>query len=246
MSFKKNRKGTDFPVIPIVLGIIFLVVAVAFFSRSNKSIDNTLNQKLSCKGALGIGYGSCVADGTCNSPNQVIETTDCKEKSAPICCISLEKQQFDSIANYGGDTTHDFTVNYIGAVNIADLKGKYKCTKNNNKDYDWTCPPNQDISLVLKINVTNGQTPLSIYADPWIVDQSGTYGDFYLQGTALQFNAGESKEVTLTIPLDKASTHSPPKAGLGYKITPAAKSDSLGIFRKTNSDQFFLITFSTT
>jgi len=38
------------------------------------------------------------------------------------------------------------------------------------------------------------------------------------------------QEVTLTIPLDKASTHSPPKAGLGYKITPAAKSDSLGYF----------------
>ena len=159
MNFIKYKKADVSLFAKIMFSLIVLVVLIGMWILYTKYIKQNLDQKLSCKGALGIGFGYCEAP--CDPPNQPIETNDCKDQPGTICCIHLEKQQGSDLVNTGGDATHDFTVKTIGLTqgSYNDLKS-LGCT---GPDYNIVCKPGLQYTFDIKVDVTNGKSPLDIH-----------------------------------------------------------------------------------
>jgi len=260
ISLLKNKKADEKTIIMwFALAAITFLLILFFVNKGFGGAKKNIDSKMNCQGGLGVGTGLCQA--SCDPPGQKYETAECT-KSGLICCVTIGKKADLGIENYGGDVTHDFTVNYIGidATNLATLKNTNKCiSQNPGTDTILICPPDQTMNIIIKIGVTqSGTVPLDVFAAPTVVDLTGKYGQFELSGGISQTvskapadKTKAEKELLITFPLTKDGAKASSTLGTTYIIyagakcitTECKKTYTAGIFRKNNDDASLSITF---
>jgi hypothetical protein len=221
--FNNNKAMSNF-FITVALALITFILLVVFYNNIWGAGKINVDNKLTCQGAFGVGYGECINKEDCNAPSQSIASKDCKDEGM-TCCISLEKPDSILAPEFGGNDDFNFIVTHVGPGTVPA-----GCTKQNNKDYELVCTPDRPITLAIKVGVENtGAKVVDVFANPTIVDLSGGLSPKILEGSQIKINSKQKQELYVNYIFTGAGT----STGRQYRVYPAAKCISSDC-KKTN------------
>jgi len=239
----RNKKATAaLPEILLYL-LVAIIVAVLVISISGtklKDTGNIIDKTFKCSAPGRYGYCSA----TCAVGKEIAfeGAFGCPPKENPgakLCCISMDAPEENE--EYGGDTDHNFYVDYVGFKEGTDTN---ICTKNSEGSI-WECKKAKTLHLYVKVTNT-GKVPMGIFGNPKVEkdNQPISAADWPFGTPAVIIEPGKSAEITAgELKLDNAAK------AVTYKILAAAKCTSQvckstgwpnGIFR-INSGQYITI-----